>query len=76
MTEKETLQGAADEARKTARAAREFAALLDDYAKHVTQPGWRQQRERHRRPAMATALAAGRLARPASAPPWAWPAPW
>ena len=43
MTEKETLQGAADEARKTARAAREFAALLDDYAKHVTQPGWRQK---------------------------------
>ena len=43
MTEKETLQGAADEARKAARAAREFAALLDDYAKHVTQPGWRQK---------------------------------
>ncbi|HEX7176403.1 MAG TPA: hypothetical protein VF240_14155 [Pyrinomonadaceae bacterium] len=43
MTEKETLQSAADEARKTARAAREFAALLDDYAKHVTQPGWWQK---------------------------------
>ena len=43
MTEKETLQSAADEARKAARAAREFAALLDDYAKHVTQPGWRQK---------------------------------
>lgn len=43
MTEKETLQSAADEARKTARAAREFAALLDDYAKHVTQPSWRQK---------------------------------
>ena len=43
MTEKETLQGAADEARKAARAAREFAALLDDYARHVTQPGWRQK---------------------------------
>jgi len=43
VTEKETLQGAADEARKAARAAREFAALLDDYAKHVTQPGWRQK---------------------------------
>ena len=43
MTEKETLQGAADEARKATRAAREFAALLDDYAKHVTQPGWRQK---------------------------------
>jgi hypothetical protein len=43
VTEKETLQSAADEARKAARAAREFAALLDDYAKHVTQPGWRQK---------------------------------
>jgi len=43
VTEKETLQGAADEARKAARAAREFAALLDDYARHVTQPGWRQK---------------------------------
>jgi hypothetical protein len=43
VTEKETLQSAADEARKTARAAREFAALLDDYAKHVTQPNWRQK---------------------------------
>ena len=43
MTEIETLQSAADEARKTARAAREFAALLDDYAKHITQPGWRQK---------------------------------
>lgn len=43
MTEKETLQSAADEARKTARAAREFAGLLDEYAKYVTQPGWRQK---------------------------------
>ena len=43
MAEKETLQSAADEARKTARAAREFAALLDDYAKHITQPGWRRK---------------------------------
>jgi hypothetical protein len=43
VTEKETLQSAADEARKAARAAREFAGLLDDYAKHITQPGWRQK---------------------------------
>ena len=43
MTEKETLQNAADEARKAARAGREFAGLLDDYAKYLTQPNWRQR---------------------------------
>ena len=41
MTEKETLQNAADEARKAARAGREFAGLLDDYAKYLMQPSWR-----------------------------------
>ena len=43
MTEKEALQNAADEARKAARAGREFAGLLDDYAKYLTQPNWRQR---------------------------------
>jgi hypothetical protein len=43
VTEKETLQDAADEARKAARAGREFAGLLDDYAKYLTQPNWRQR---------------------------------
>lgn len=43
MTEKEALQNAADEARKAARAGREFAGLLDDYAKYLTQPSWRQR---------------------------------
>ena len=43
MSEKEALQSAADEARKAARAAREFARFLDDYAKHLTQPNWRQR---------------------------------
>ena len=41
MTEKESLQGAADAARKAARAARELAGMLDDYAKYLTQPSWR-----------------------------------
>lgn len=40
MSEKEALQNAADEARKVARAAREFSRLLDEYAKYVTQPSW------------------------------------
>lgn len=40
MSEKEALQHAADEARKVARAAREFSRFLDEYAKYVTQPSW------------------------------------
>ena len=40
MSEKEALQNAADEARKVARAAREFGRFLDEYAKYVTQPSW------------------------------------
>ena len=43
MSEKEALQNAADEARKVARAAREFSRVLDDYAKYLTQPGWRER---------------------------------
>ena len=43
MTQKEALQSAADEARKAARAAREFAGILDDYAKFITQPNSRQK---------------------------------
>lgn len=41
MTEKEVLQSAADEARKAARAAREAASVLDDYAKYLVQPSFR-----------------------------------
>ena len=41
MSEKEALQHAADEARKVARAAREFGGLLDNYAKYLTQRNWR-----------------------------------
>lgn len=41
MTDKETLQSAADEARKAARAARESASILDDYAKYLVQPAYR-----------------------------------
>ena len=41
MSEKDTLQNAADEARKVARAAREFGAILDNYAKYLTQRSWR-----------------------------------
>ena len=41
MSEKDALQRAADEARKVARAAREFGGILDDYAKYLTQPDWR-----------------------------------
>jgi hypothetical protein len=43
VSQKEALQGAADEARKAARAAREFAGILDEYAKLITQPGSRQK---------------------------------
>lgn len=43
MSEKEALQNAADEARKVARAAREFSRFLDDYAKFLTQPTWRER---------------------------------
>ena len=43
MSEKEALQRAADEARKVARTAREFAGILDDYAKYLTQPAWRER---------------------------------
>ena len=43
MNEKEALQSATDEARKAARAARELASLLDDYAKYLTQPSWRER---------------------------------
>lgn len=43
MSEKEALQNAADEARKVARAAREFSRFLDEYAKYVTQPSWRER---------------------------------
>ena len=43
MSQKESLQGAADEARKAARAAREFAGILDEYAKIITQPNVRQR---------------------------------
>lgn len=43
MSQKEALQSAADEARKAARAAREFAGILDEYAKLITQPNSRQK---------------------------------
>lgn len=43
MNNKELLQSVADEARKAARAAREAAALLDNYAKYITQPAFRGQ---------------------------------
>ena len=43
MTQKEALQSAADEARKAARAAREFAGILDEYAKFIVQPNSRQR---------------------------------
>jgi hypothetical protein len=43
VSEKEALQSAADEARKAARGAREFAGILDDYAKYLTQPTFRQR---------------------------------
>jgi len=43
VSEKEALQSAADEARKAARGAREFAGILDDYARYLTQPNFRQR---------------------------------
>jgi len=43
VSQKQALQGAADEARKAARAAREFAGILDEYAKLITQPNSRQK---------------------------------
>jgi hypothetical protein len=43
VSQKEALQSAADEARKAARAAREFAGILDEYAKFITQPNSRQR---------------------------------
>jgi hypothetical protein len=43
VSQKEALQGAADEARKAARAAREFAGILDEYAKFIVQPNSRQR---------------------------------
>jgi hypothetical protein len=43
VSEKEALQNAADEARKVARAAREFSRFLDEYAKFLTQPNWRER---------------------------------
>jgi hypothetical protein len=43
VSQKEALQSAADEARKAARAAREFAGILDEYAKLITQPSARQR---------------------------------
>lgn len=52
MTEREALQNAADEARKAARASREFAGLLDDYAKYLMQPSWRQRAEESYRSAL------------------------
>jgi len=52
VSEKEVLQSAADEARKAARAAREFAGLLDDYAKYLTQPSFRQRADETYRAAL------------------------
>jgi len=43
VSQKEALQSAADEARKAARSAREFAGILDEYAKLITQPNSRQR---------------------------------
>ena len=43
MTQKDFLQSAADEARKAARSAREFAGILDEYAKFIVQPNSRQR---------------------------------
>jgi len=43
VSQKEALQSAADEARKAARASREFAGILDEYAKLITQPNSRQR---------------------------------
>ncbi len=40
MSDRDVLQSAADEARKAARAAREAASILDDYAKYLVQPAF------------------------------------
>ncbi|HEV7376634.1 MAG TPA: hypothetical protein VGN95_18115 [Pyrinomonadaceae bacterium] len=45
MSEKDALQRAADEARKVARAAREFAGICDEYAKYLTQRTWQGRAE-------------------------------
>jgi hypothetical protein len=52
LTEKEVLQNAADAARKAARAGREFAGLLDDYAKYLMQPSWRGRAQESYRSAL------------------------
>jgi len=52
VTEREALQNAADEARKAARAGREFAGLLDEYAKFLMQPNWRQRADEYHRSAL------------------------
>lgn len=45
MSEKDALQKAVDEARKVARAAREFAGVCDEYAKYLTQRAWQGRAE-------------------------------
>jgi hypothetical protein len=45
MSEKEALQNAADEARRSARAARELGRFLDDYAKYLSQRDGRERAE-------------------------------
>lgn len=52
MSEKDALQKAADEARKVARAAREFGGFLDDYAKYLTQRNWRERADELHRSAL------------------------
>lgn len=52
MSEKDALQRAADEARKVARAAREFGGFLDDYAKYLTQRNWRERADELHRSAL------------------------
>lgn len=52
MSEKDALQKAADEARKVARAAREFGGFLDDYAKYLTQRNWRERADELHRAAL------------------------
>jgi len=43
MSNTTTLQKAADEARKGARAARELGGYLDNYAKYLTRPNGRER---------------------------------
>jgi hypothetical protein len=45
MSDNSTLQKAADEARKVARAARELGGYLDNYAKYLTQPYGQERAE-------------------------------